>query len=208
MRPRVLPLKKIQTYFLPSAADEVWEPLWMGHRLFTRFRLMLEVMDPPVTPIGCLVLARIGRDSGLGVSPARLARELSMPRASLAYHLRTLRRQGLVCISTLVLHDHRKRRHALTERGAEVLNRAAELFIELTAGGPWPAGAPRRHSWTLRRLPEDSERESFVAGDPYPGVSRREPMPPKEPSRRRHRIDAAAQTAIVGEAAVRPAPGS
>lgn len=156
MKPRVLRFARFQTYLLPSAADEVWEPLLLGHQLLTRFRLMLEGMDPPVTPIGCLILARIGRTSGLGVSPARLARELGMPRGTLSYHLDALGRHQLVHISSYVVHDRRKRRHKLTERGADVLNRAAALFVDLTTGGPWPEHAPRRHPWNLRRLPADA----------------------------------------------------
>ena len=173
MKPRVLPFAKCQTYFLPSAADEVWEPLWIGHRLLTRFRLMLEGMDPPITPIGCLVLARIGRTSGLGVTPSRLARELSIPRATLAYHLDALGRLQLVHISRVVIHDRRKRRHKLTDRGAQVLNRAAELFVDLTAGGSWPDDAPRRHWWTLTRISPDSPANGCIVDDPFPGVSRK-----------------------------------
>ena len=173
MKPRVLRFAKCQTYWLPSAADEVWEPLWLGHRLLTRFRLMLGAMDPPLTPIGCLVLARIGRASGVGVTPARLARELTMPRATLAYHLDALGRHDLVQVSSRVIHDRRKRRHQLTKRGAEVLNRAAALFVDLTAGGPWPEEAPRRHWWNLRRLSPDSPANGAIVGDPFPGVSSR-----------------------------------
>lgn len=179
MKPRVLRAARCQTYYLPSAADEVWEPLWMGHRLMTRFRLMLEGMDPPLTPIGCLVLARIGRTSGLGVSPGRLARELAMPRATLAYHLDALARHQLLYISGLVIHDRRKRRHKLTEKGALALNRAAELWVDLTAGGPWPDSAPRRHWRNLRRLPPDSPADGVLMDDPFPGISRKTPPRPR-----------------------------
>lgn len=183
MKPRVLRAKKNQTYFLPSAADEVWEPLFMGHRVHTRFRLMLEVLDPPVTPIGCLVMARIGRNSGLGVTASRLARELTVPRATLRHHLDTLTRHYLIERWLTAIHDKRKRRIVLTERGARVLNEAAALFVDLTAGGPWPDGAPRRHWWHLRRLPADSPLEGGIVGDPYPGVSRKTPVVPQKPRR-------------------------
>ena len=177
MKPRILPYQHGgQTYFLASAAAEVWEPVWLGHRLITRLQLLLESIDRlHLTPIRCLILAHIGRSSGLGVHASRLSRELSVPRATLRYHLDVLRREGLVVSKGPGPHDGRRRRLVLTHEGAEILNTAAALLVELTAGGDWPQGAPRRNHWTLRRISPDSEEQGWVRGDPYPGVSTRTP---------------------------------
>ena len=184
--PRVLRYAKHQTWFLPSAATEVWEPVWMGHRLLTRFALMLEsITDVELTPIRCLILAHIGRKSGLGVHASRLARELAVPRATLRYHLDALFDARLIGSIGPGPHDRRRRRLVLTVRGASALDRASELLVDLTAGGDWPAGAPRRNHWNLRRISDDSRLNGYLKDDPFPGVSSLTPPPTrKRPSRR------------------------
>ena len=178
MKPRILRFRRVQTWFLPSAADEVWEPVWAGHRLITRLALLLESIDGvELTPIRCLILAQIGRQSGLGTHATVISRSLCVPRATLRYHLIVLRKAGLIASIGPGPHDQRRRRLVLTEEGAETLNRAAALLVELTAGGDWPAEAPRRSHWTLRRIPHDAITNGYVAGDPYPGVSSRRPPP-------------------------------
>lgn len=178
MRPRVLRYARVQTCWLPSAAAEVWEPVWLGHRLITRLGLLLESLDDvELTPIRCLVLAHIGRADGRGVHASRLSRELSIPRATLRYHIDMLRAAGLIDRGWPGPHDQRRRYIRLTELGARTLDRAAELLVELTAGGDWPSGAPRRNHWNLRRIPADSPMRGWVSGDPYPGVSGRKPPP-------------------------------
>ena len=178
VKPRILRFRKVQTYFMPSAAEEVWEPVWLGHRLITRLGLLLESIDGvELTPIRCLILAHIGRESGIGVHASRLARELSIPRATLRYHLDTLKEAGLISRGAPGPHDQRRRFLWLTESGARTLDRAAELLVELTAGGEWPATAPRRSHWSLRRIPADALMNGWVRGDPYPGVSTRKPPP-------------------------------
>lgn len=184
MKPRVLRYQRVQTWFLPSAAHEVWEPVWLGHRLLTRLALLLEIVDTvELTPIRCLILAQIGRQSGLGTHATVIARSLSVPRATLRYHLDVLRKAGLIASIGPGPHDRRRRRLVLTRRGAETLDRAAALLVELTAGGDWPADAPRRSHWTLRRIPPDAKANGYVAGDPYPGVSSWRPPPARDGGR-------------------------
>jgi DNA-binding MarR family transcriptional regulator len=150
----------------------------MGHRLITRLTLLLEsIEEMELTPIRCLILAHIGRTSGIGVHASRLSRELSVPRATLRYHLETLRHKGLIRRVGPGPHDQRRRYHVLTASGARTLDRAAELLVELTAGGDWPSGAPRRNHWNLRRIALDSPLSGHIGGDPYPGVSTRTPPP-------------------------------
>lgn len=155
MKPRVLKYRKNQTYFMPGAAEEVWQPVAEGHRLLRQLGLALESIDPAgrLTPVRCLILAQIGRQSGLGITSGRLSRELGIPRPSLTHHLYALGRDDLIARSLWPLHDRRKCLLVLTEKGAQVLDAAAALLVELTCGGEWPAAAPTRNAWNQRRLP-------------------------------------------------------
>ena len=174
MKPRILRFAQPQTTLLPCASEEVWEPVWLGHRLLTRLALLLEVLPGvELTPIRCLVLAHIGRESGLGVHASRLARELCVPRATLRYHLDYLSGVQLIRSKGPGPHDRRRQRLVLTPAGASALDEAAALLVDLTAGGDWPADAPRRSHWSLRRVPADASADGHVRGDPYPGVSTR-----------------------------------
>ena len=177
MKPRILRYAHGgQTWFLPSAATEVWEPVWLGHRLLTRLALLLECVDDvPLTPFRCLIMAHIGRASGLGAHASILSRQLSVPRATLRYHIDILRSAGLITSKGPGPHDKRRQRLVLTHLGARTLDRAAELLVELTAGGDWPLDAPRRNHWNLRRIPPESEMNGHARDDPFPGVSTRKP---------------------------------
>ena len=178
MKPRIFPRARFQTWRLPCASAEVWEPVWLGHRLITRLGLLLEVIeDQDLTPIRCLILAHIGRADGLGVHASRLARELSVPRATLHYHIDLLQRAGLIWSKGPGPHDGRRQRFVLTQLGTQTLDRAAALLVELTAGGEWPRAAPRRDHWSLRRLGPESAAPGHIKDDPYPGVSSWTPPP-------------------------------
>jgi DNA-binding MarR family transcriptional regulator len=185
MKPRILRAQRVQLWFLPSAAAEVWEPVWCGHRLITRLGLLLETIEGvELTPIRCLVLAQIGRQSGLGAHLSLIARQLCIPRATLRYHVDVLRKARLITSIGPGPHDKRRQRLVLTPSGAETLNRAAELLVELTAGGEWPRDAPRRNHWNMRRLPKDSPVDGYVQDDPYPGASSWRPPPDRAGARR------------------------
>lgn len=150
--------KRIQTYRLPSAAAEVWEPVERGLQLVHRLGLALESVDAGgmrLTPIRCVILAMIGRQDGLGITAGRLARELRLPRATLTHHLNALGNRYLIAYSNHDLFDRRKKLLVLTDQGAIALNRAAELLVELTTGGTWPENAHERHYWNQKRVPRE-----------------------------------------------------
>lgn len=162
MRLRILKYRRNQTCWLPCSSPELWFPVEQSFLLLNRFDLALEVIEPcgQLSPVRCLILAQVGRESGLGVTAGRLARTLKVPRATLSHHLKALRRARLLQWSGRRAHDQRKRWHVLTPLGAKVLLECSELLKQAVDSAP--AGSPRRHHWHLRRLPPASAGEHGI----------------------------------------------
>ena len=154
MKPRILRLKKNQTWLLPAARAELWAPLEEAHRMLERFRLMLREPNPRrrgvlLSPVRCILLATIGRESGLGVTPARLARVLELPRGTVAHHLNVLEREGLVLRRPQNIHDGRRVAVVLTAKGATAVARTAAALTALGVGAR-PPNAVARDRWNQR----------------------------------------------------------
>ena len=121
---------------LPEAAPEVWEAVEAAHRILGDVaRALTKGRVRENSVVRCLVLVHIGRRTGLGVSPTRLARVLDMSKTTLAYHLDRLEGAGLVWRESRDYPDSRKVAVRLTRAGAEAVAAAARVVDTLQSGG-------------------------------------------------------------------------
>ena len=97
-----------------------------------------------ITPFRCLVLACIGRESRLGVTPGRLGRELGVPSRLLAYHLDVLEGRRLIWREPRRISDRRRVSVRLTWTGAEALSWAGRVMRRVT--GPVAEAQPAADS--------------------------------------------------------------
>ena len=122
---------------LPEAAPEVWEAVESAYRMLGEVtRALAEGRVTEGSVVRCLVLVHIGRRTGLGVSPTRLARVLDMSKTRLAYHLDRLEDTGLVWRESRDYPDSRKVAVRLTRAGAEAVAEAARVLDGMKAAQP------------------------------------------------------------------------
>lgn len=129
---------------LPEGSPEIWGDLERAHFLIGELDEALSHATSPevsdacayrlsrvMTPFRCLVLARIGRVSELGISPTRLAYELRVRTPVLAYHLRALEAERLIWRAPRRGYDERRVAVRLTWAGGESLSAAARVMGRL-----------------------------------------------------------------------------
>ncbi|MEN8181150.1 MAG: hypothetical protein ABFS46_01295 [Myxococcota bacterium] len=120
---------------LVEAADEFWLDVEYAHMLFAELTSALARSPPAelreLSPVRCLLLARVGRASGLGLTPIGLKRAIPMAKGTLAYHLAILERLGLVWRRPQDIYDGRKVAVRLTRRGVAAVVAATERAREV-----------------------------------------------------------------------------
>lgn len=120
-----------------------------AHRLLRRAGAALdgpasvEGWPVPFSTIRCLVLAQAGTASPYGIRPSLLARNLVASPSTLAHHLDVLEEAGLIDRRRPGVHDGRKVRVTLTDRGAYALWRLGSALGALRRRGGSARGASR-----------------------------------------------------------------